>query len=257
MASKSILKATAVYLLVNRRTGLVVQAPENRGASASQQIPAGSKEQLWSAVSCGDNTFRFVNPETGWKLDTVYGGTTSGTWANVWDEDSETQLWHVEIASRGYRKLTNVTAGKVLDVAFMSMEPGIPVQLWDDVGGENQEWKLVEHPSAESAALIAGAGLKSAAKKMAANSGKLIETAEDVINDMTGKATEVANSMKPAVTKAKRATKKAVRDVAEKAAKTTKKAKAAAKPAADAAREKLKDAVEAAEDFVESIKNDD
>lgn len=257
MASKSILKNNAVYMLMNRRTGLVLQAPESRGVSASQERANGSKAQLWSAVACGDNTFRFVNPETQWKLDTVYGGKTNGTWANVWDEESETQIWRVAMASRGFRKVTNVAAERVLDVAFMSMEPGIPLQLWDDVGGENQEWKIIEYPSAESAALIAGAGLKAAAKKMAASSGKLIESAEDMLNDMTGKATEAANNMKPAVTKAKRATKKAMQEVAEKTSKTTKKAKEAAKPVVESAREKLKDAVEAAEDFIESMKNEE
>lgn len=257
MASKNILKNNTAYMLVNRRTGLVLQAPAVCGGSTSQEKASGSKEQLWNAVSCGENNFRFENPATGWKLDTIYGGTINGTWTNVWDEESETQLWHVEIASRGFRKLTNVKADKVLDVAFLSMEPGIPLQLWDDVGGDNQEWKLVEFPSAESAALIAGTTLKTAAKKAAAKSGKLIEGAEDVLSDMAGMAAEAMNTVKPAVKKAKRATKKAVKEVSEKTAKTTRKMKEAAKPMTESARETLKGAMDAAEDFIDSLKKED
>ena len=258
MATKNILKSNSVYMLVNRRTGLVLQAPEERGGVTVQQKAAGHKNQLWSASPAQDGAYRFFNANTGLSLDIAYGGTANGTWANGWDEESDSQLWRVEIASRGYRKLTNVKAGKVLDIAFMSMEAGIPAQIWEDVGGETQEWKIVEYPSAEAAALIAGTELKAVAKKAAANSGKLIDSAENVLSDMAGMAAEAANTMKPAVKKARRATKKAVRNAAEKAdvaiKKTAKKTKEVAQPVMDNAREKL---VEAAEGLIEALKKED
>lgn len=255
MAGKNTLKPNSVYLFVNRRTNLVLQAPVERGAAVTQEKPEGNKLQLWTPIPCEDGSFRFMNPATAFMLDTVYSGTAAGTWANAWDENSESQLWRVEVAARGYRKFTQVHSGKVLDIAFMSMNPGVPAQIWEDVGGENQQWKILEYPSPEAAACIAGAGLKAAAR-----SGKVLDNAEDVLSDVAGLAAEAANNMKPVVKKAKRAAKKTVRNVAAKAdeaakeiKKNVKKTAQAVSPEAVEARER---AAEAAEEFIDSLKED-
>lgn len=260
MAGKNTLKPNSVYLFVNRRTNLVLQAPVERGAAVTQEKPEGNKLQLWTPIPCEDGSFRFMNPATAFMLDTVYSGTAAGTWANAWDENSESQLWRVEVAARGYRKFTQVHSGKVLDIAFMSMNPGVPAQIWEDVGGENQQWKILEYPSPEAAACIAGAGLKAAAKKAAAHSGKVLDNAEDVLSDVAGLAAEAANNMKPVVKKAKRAAKKTVRSVAAKAdeaakeiKKNVKKTAQAVSPEAVEARER---AADAAEEFIDSLKED-
>lgn len=216
MATKNTLKPNSVYLFVNRRTGLVLQAPTTRGTAVTQEKPEGNKLQLWTPIPCEDGAFRFMNPATAFMLDTVYSGTAGGTWANAWDETSESQLWRVEVAARGYRKFTQVQSGKVLDIAFMSMNPGVPAQIWEDVGGENQQWKILEYPSPEATACIAGAGLKAAAKRRLP---ALVNCS--IMLRMYSTMWLVWRRKRPTIEtdcqKAKRAAKKTVRNVAAKA----------------------------------------
>ncbi len=46
-------------------------------------------------------------------------------------------------AHKGTVKIVNKLSGKVLDVAGFSMINGARVQQWDDLGGSNQQWRLV------------------------------------------------------------------------------------------------------------------
>src|SRR5699024_3966051 len=78
MAGKNTLKPNSVYLFVNRRTNLVLQAPVERGAAVTQEKPEGNKLQLWTPIPCEDGSFRFMNPATAFMLDTVYSGTAAG-----------------------------------------------------------------------------------------------------------------------------------------------------------------------------------
>ena len=69
MATKNILKSNSVYMLVNRRTGLVLQAPEERGGVTVQQKAAGHKNQLWSASPGTDGDYSLLTDTKGMSLD--------------------------------------------------------------------------------------------------------------------------------------------------------------------------------------------
>ena len=54
----------------------------------------------------------------------------------------ESQVWQIISVTPTYKKLLNVRSGKVLDIVDMSDENGAPAQLWEDVNGDGQQWKL-------------------------------------------------------------------------------------------------------------------
>ena len=52
------------------------------------------------------------------------------------------QRWQIVEAGGGKVKLRNVLADKVIDLVGMRVENGTQAQIWQDVFGENQLWKL-------------------------------------------------------------------------------------------------------------------
>lgn len=148
MAKAKMTKNT--FMIVNRRSGKALQITglEN-GLVVEQNEINYNSAQLWTAVSAGKG-YKLINKANGQALDLMKNGTENGTWAHTWEDvDGESQVWLIETASRGYRKLTNAMADKVLDIQDLSDLDGAAAQIWDDMGGEGQEWKIVEYPVAE------------------------------------------------------------------------------------------------------------
>ena len=76
------------------------------------------------------------------------GGVASGTWVHQWSVTSgASQRWQVMPASGGCVKLRNVLADKVIDLVGMRVDNGTQAQIWQDVYGENQLWRLEPVPA--------------------------------------------------------------------------------------------------------------
>ena len=69
-------------------------------------------------------------------------------------------------------KLRSKMSGKVLDIVDMNPENGAHVQIWEDVNGANQEWKLVEAKAPKKAAAKKPAAKKAEPAKKAAPAKK-------------------------------------------------------------------------------------
>lgn len=84
--------------------------------------------------------FLIVNRRTGMALQA--NGEENG-FAVVQGEinDTPAQLWRTEEAQDGV-KLVNKLAGKLLDVTTGGTENGLTAQVWEDVNGDSQVWKL-------------------------------------------------------------------------------------------------------------------
>ena len=79
----------------------------------------------------------------------------------------------------GFVKLKSMLSGKVLDIAGIAAGNGARVQIWEDVNGDNQLWRLTEvkpetapaqqaeKPAAKKAPKKAAPAKKPAAKKAA------------------------------------------------------------------------------------------
>ena len=52
------------------------------------------------------------------------------------------QRWQIVDAGGGKVKLRNVLADKVIDLVGMRVDNGTQAQIWQDVFGENQLWRL-------------------------------------------------------------------------------------------------------------------
>ena len=64
--------------------------------------------------------------------------------------DGHSQVWQWLKVTATYRKLMNTQSGKVLDIVDMREDDGAPAQIWDDVDGAGQQWKLVESSTASA-----------------------------------------------------------------------------------------------------------
>ncbi|WP_052573789.1 LamG-like jellyroll fold domain-containing protein [Haloferula sp. BvORR071] len=56
---------------------------------------------------------------------------------------SDLQKWTASYRGAGFWKFTNVASGKVLEVAGASWDAGADVMQWNDLGNDNQQWRIV------------------------------------------------------------------------------------------------------------------
>ena len=76
-------------------------------------------------------------------MDLAMSGVCNGTWVHQWSQTAGAgQRWQIVEAGGGKVKLRNVLADKVIDLVGMRVENGTQAQIWQDVFGENQLWKL-------------------------------------------------------------------------------------------------------------------
>ena len=70
-------------------------------------------------------------------------GVCNGTWVHQWSQTTGAgQRWELVDAGGGKVKLRNVLADKVIDLVGMRVDNGTQAQIWQDVFGENQLWKI-------------------------------------------------------------------------------------------------------------------
>lgn len=51
-------------------------------------------------------------------------------------------MWYFEKTDDGYFKIKSKQSNKCIDIAAISFDNGAPMQLWEDVNGDNQKWKI-------------------------------------------------------------------------------------------------------------------
>ena len=73
-------------------------------------------------------------------LEVADFNTENGASVRLWSYEG--QPWQIVEAGSGKVKLRNVLADKVIDLVGMRVENGTQAQIWQDVFGENQLWKL-------------------------------------------------------------------------------------------------------------------
>ena len=76
-------------------------------------------------------------------MDLAMSGVSNGTWVHQWSRTAGAgQRWQIVDAGGGKVKLRNVLADKVIDLVGMRVDNGTQAQIWQDVFGENQLWRL-------------------------------------------------------------------------------------------------------------------
>lgn len=85
--------------------------------------------------------FMIVNRRSGKALQA--SGTENGVVVELADQDKNPlQVWTAVECGEGV-KLLNKASGKALDVMANGTSNGTWIQVWEDVDGESQQWKLV------------------------------------------------------------------------------------------------------------------
>ena len=102
--------------------------------------PAGPDPASW---------YQVINTNSGKCLDAADWGTGNGTALQQWScntPPTDNQLWQFQPTTNGYYRVINRHApNKSWDVTGgpAATSNGTPIQLWDYVGGANQQWKAV------------------------------------------------------------------------------------------------------------------
>ena len=115
----TVIREGNVYTIaaVNNRVLEVADYNTENGASVRLWSYEGQPWQQWKFVEAGENEWRIVNCFTDKAMDLALGGNANGTWVHQW-------------------------AKKVIDLKDMSIENGAQAQIWNDVDGENQTWRI-------------------------------------------------------------------------------------------------------------------
>ena len=81
-------------------------------------------------------------------LEVADFNTENGASVRLWSYEGQPwQQWQFVEAGGGKVKLRNVLADKVIDLVGMRVDNGTQAQIWQDVFGENQLWKLDPVPA--------------------------------------------------------------------------------------------------------------
>ena len=169
-SAQTVIRPDAYYTIAaaNGRVLEVADFNTENGASVRLWSYEGQPWQQWQFVDAGEGRWRIQNRFTGKMIDLALGGVVEGTWLHQWSRTSGLsqcwaleptrsgrtwvhqwtqtagagQRWQIVEAGGGKVKLRNVLADKVIDLVGMRVENGTQAQIWQDVFGENQLWKL-------------------------------------------------------------------------------------------------------------------
>ena len=76
-------------------------------------------------------------------MDLAMSGVSNGTWVHQWSRTAGAGSAGRSLTrAAGKVKLRNVLADKVIDLVGMRVDNGTQAQIWQDVFGENQLWRL-------------------------------------------------------------------------------------------------------------------
>lgn len=150
---------TATYQIINRNSGMALNAGTGLGGNVDQVNTGISASQQWVVQNLGSNVYNIINVSNPRYLD-VYGVSTSdGANIEVWDyTGKDNQKWIIQSLGGGYYSLTAMHSGKVLDVYGQSLASGANVDQWSWNGGWNQQWSFVINTPSTPTGLNATAG---------------------------------------------------------------------------------------------------
>ena len=165
-SAQTVIRPDACYTIAaaNGRVLEVADFNTENGASVRLWSYEGQPWQQWFFVEAGENEYRIKNRFTGKVMDLATSGAG--------------QRWQIVDAGGGKVKLRNVLADKVIDLVGMRVENGTQAEIWQDVYGENQLWKLDPVPdrllerTAEPPKPTRSAPKKAAAKTTRTQTGK-------------------------------------------------------------------------------------
>ncbi len=218
--TQTVIKAGSYYTITGA-TGRVIEAVESEANGA--QIVLGNYDhaatQEWAFTRVGEGVYQIANRGTGKMIDLVSGGTSDGTWLHQWDAAAcSSQMWMVEPTNDGHVKIKCQNAPeKCIDVVGMRTDLGAPLQIWQDVNGENQTWvisavaakrtRATKTPE-EKAAIAAKRAATLAAKK-AAQGDVAMPAAKAAAKKPAAKKAAAPKQAKAAATKTTKAAPKA------------------------------------------------
>ncbi len=144
-ASAATVDTSASYVLVNRNSGKALDVygrATTDGARISQYTRNDGAWQQWQFVDSGDGYYRVKSKHSnrvlGFSSTADRTGLTQGT-----DADRSAQQFRLADSAGGYVRLLNRASGKAVDVSDSSTADGARVVQLPDVGGANQQWRLV------------------------------------------------------------------------------------------------------------------
>ncbi|GAB7181513.1 hypothetical protein ATKI12_1344 [Kitasatospora sp. Ki12] len=151
-ASAGTVDTNSWYLLVNRSTGEVLDAPAyatSDGAPMAQWSRNGGTNQQWKFLDSGDGNYRLQNRNSGKVLDDYGWSKTEGSELVQWrDLNGANQQFRMEKSPDGYVRLINRFSGKAVEVPGGSKAEGSHIAQYHDWAGPQQQWQLVPAGSA-------------------------------------------------------------------------------------------------------------
>ncbi|MGW1762260.1 RICIN domain-containing protein [Streptomyces mirabilis] len=174
-ASAGTVGTNAWYVLVNRNSGEVLEAPAyaaKDGASLVQWSRNGGTNQQWKFIDSGDGNYRLQNRSSGKVLDDYNWSKTAGAKLVQWrDLNNTNQQFRMKNSSDGYVRLINRFSGMAVEVQSGSKADGGRIAQSRDRGGANQQWKLVPASSVSGTGNAGNSGSSAKPTKPATPSG--------------------------------------------------------------------------------------
>ncbi|GGV37634.1 beta-galactosidase [Streptomyces spectabilis] len=138
----------SAYVLTNRRSGKVLDVPDESTAQGVQLIQwprHGKANQQWRRTTLSHGLTTFANSLSGHHIDVHSESTTPGAPVIQWPATrGANQQWRLADTGGGYVKLVNVHSGKVLGVEADSTADGAKIVQQNDTDATSQHWHLDE-----------------------------------------------------------------------------------------------------------------
>lgn len=135
-----------IYKLVNRRSGLILSAPNSNtaGQQLVQLADNGSSYQRWMLTKDSAGAYIFKSQGSGLAMDVNGGSLSNGAKIIQWTvNNASNQKWNITATDSGFVKLTSVSSGKVVGVLNASVASGAGIVQWDYGTGQNDQWQIV------------------------------------------------------------------------------------------------------------------
>ena len=128
------------YALVNRASGLALDAATPGSAAVTVSARAAGATQQWSLRGVGGGDYKVINRDSGLALDVSQASTLPDTAVDQYsDNGGGNQLWRLTPVAGGAYKLVNRNSNLVLGVSAA----GAGLTQQRDDGGAGQQWRLV------------------------------------------------------------------------------------------------------------------
>lgn len=147
-APANYLKDSAVYKIVNRNSGAVLDVSGASGSAGTGIVQStqytGAASQQWQVILTGSSYYKLVNKNSGMVIDVNQGSSADGAKLIQWGWNSgDNQQWYLKDLGSGYVQVLNRFSGKVLDMKGVSTDQAAAVQ--GTAGTDySQQWQFVK-----------------------------------------------------------------------------------------------------------------